>query len=259
MAVENWEAVSRNFLRRSTCRNMLRAEVSEVGMLRAVDINDMFGLFRLYYTHVTIDRFANDLAAKDTILVLRDDESVIKGFSTLSVTELSLGDEPIRVVFSGDTVIDKAHWGSHAFAANWIRQIARIAAQAPHLRHYWLLIVKGHRTYKYLPTFAHHFVPDWRSPERTDLDEIKDAIARTMFGEHYDPSSSILRYESSRGQLTPEMAEPGERERQRGDVGFFLRRNPGYVNGDELVCLCEITSANMKPFARRIFEQAMTC
>ena len=238
---------------------MLRAEISEPGTLRDIDIRDMFGLFRRYYTHVTIDRFVDDLTAKDTVLLLRNDDAAIKGFSTLSVSELPLQGETVRVVFSGDTVVDSAYRGSHAFSVNWIRQIGRIAAEAPDLRHYWLLIVKGHRTYKYLPTFAHTFVPDWRRAARTELDDIKDSIARHMFGEHYDPGSGILRYDISRGQLAAEIAEPCDREAQRPEVKFFLDRNPGYRRGDELVCLCEIAPANMKPFARRLFENALSC
>jgi len=35
-------------------------------------------------------------------------------------------------------------------------------------------------------------------------------------------------------------------------VEFFARVNPGYVRGDELVCLCPLTGANQTPAARRL-------
>jgi len=238
---------------------MLSADSNNPDRLGDGDVDDMYRLFIRYYTHVTRQQFVDDLRSKDTVIMLRDQREKIKGFSTLSVGEFDLDQGPVRVVFSGDTVIDRKHWGSQVFAAAWIRQIGHIAAQAPNLKHYWLLIVKGHRTYRYLPTFAHKFVPDWRCPARTDLDETKDIIAAAMFGKCYDADNSIVRFEESRGQLAPDLAEPSRREAQREDVKFFLQSNPGYVNGDELVCLCEIDAMNMKPFARRIFEQTAAC
>ena len=38
---------------------------------------------------------------------------------------------------------------------------------------------------------------------------------------------------------------------------FFLRRNPGYVRGDEMVCLTELAPHNLRPLARRVFEQGL--
>jgi len=38
---------------------------------------------------------------------------------------------------------------------------------------------------------------------------------------------------------------------------FFLRSNPGYTSGDELVCLTELTSGKLRPLARRVFEQGL--
>ena len=48
-----------------------------------------------------------------------------------------------------------------------------------------------------------------------------------------------------------------ERERKRPDVAYFLQCNPGYASGDELVCLCELSTDNMRPLTRRLFVQGM--
>src|SRR3546814_17883638 len=44
-----------------------------------------------------------------------------------------------------------------------------------------------------------------------------------------------------------------EKDRRRPDVLFFLQRNPGYDQGDELVCLTELSLENQNPLAARIF------
>jgi len=37
-----------------------------------------------------------------------------------------------------------------------------------------------------------------------------------------------------------------------GNKAFFLEKNPGYVNGDELVCLTEIRNGNYTPAGERM-------
>jgi hypothetical protein len=78
-------------------------------------------------------------------------------------------------------------------------------------------------------------------------------LARERFGEAFDDASGVVRFPESRGHLAEPFAEANEREAEREDVSFFLRRNSGYRNGDELVCLCELSLENLRPLARRLF------
>jgi hypothetical protein len=48
-----------------------------------------------------------------------------------------------------------------------------------------------------------------------------------------------------------------EKDQGRPEVRFFLAANPGYVRGDELLCLCRLAPDNLTPIARRAFEQGM--
>ncbi len=43
-------------------------------------------------------------------------------------------------------------------------------------------------------------------------------------------------------------------EQRLGDphVEFFVRANPGHADGDELVCLTELTPTNLTPAGRRM-------
>ena len=69
--------------------------------------------------------------------------------------------------------------------------------------------------------------------------------------------TSGVRIPASRGHLRKEFAEVDATDRERPEVAFFLHANPGYVRGDELVCLTELSSANLKPLSRRIFEKGL--
>lgn len=238
---------------------MLKSRIARPADLTAADIFEMHQLFSRYYDQVPFEQFNADLNAKDSIILLHDKQGTLSGFSTLAEMELNVQHELIRVIFSGDTIIDRKYWGTQALALAWIREIGRIAASTPDQRLYWLLIVKAHRTYRYLPAFTYEFVPDWRKPSKRALDATRDVIATQVFGSRYDAASGIIRHARRDGRLAPPYSTPSHREAKRADVQFFLKSNPGYVYGDELACLCEIKAANMKPFARRIFREAFSC
>lgn len=233
----------------------LAASVAAPHDLAPATVGEMFALFSLYYRDVSRDRFTQDLAGKHYVVLLEDAAGRLRGFSTLAVSAGTDHDRPIRVVFSGDTIIDRPFWGSPAFAAAWVRLIGRIHAEAPDLPLFWLLIVKGHRTFRYLPAFAKTFVPHWEPGDRTGLLRLREAIAGEMFGALYDPATGLVRFAEPRGRLATKWSAPSPREAARPDVAFFLQSNPGHAAGDELVCLCELSENNMRPMTLRLFRE----
>ena len=233
----------------------LQVRVRPVETLDQDEIRSMFELFRDNYADVDFERFTQDLMSKDTVFMIDDQFGTTVGFSTLVVLEYHLGQQPVRVFFSGDTIIDRKHWGSQTFAFAWIREIAHIKSAAPDTPLYWLLISKGYRTYRYLDAFALAFSPDWRGTLHPELDDMRDTIATQLFGDHFDLKSGIVSWPEPRGRLVSELVALSERELQRADVRFFVERNPGFALGDELVCFCALEEDNMKPLTRRIFRE----
>ena len=215
----------------------------------------MYRLFARYYLGASPARFERDLVRKDAVLLLRDGAGALCGFSTVAVFTMLHEGETIKIVFSGDTIVERAPWGSPVFAFSWLRYVGKIAARDPAVPLYWLLIVKGHRTYRYLPTFGLQFVPDWRGPGDAALGALKDVIAERQFGAAYNRAAGIVRFAQPESRLAPQWAGVTPREARRADVRFFLERNPGYARGDELVCLCALQTDNMRPLTRRLFLQ----
>ena len=213
----------------------------------------MWNLYRRFYSGTHRDLFDADLGAKDSLLLLRDAEQLIQGFSTIAIGLTQFEGRSIRYVFSGDTIIDRAHWGSQALAFSWLRYVGELKREHPELPLFWFLIVKGHRTFRYLPTFAREFYPHWEHGTPDSIAALMRTLAQERFGKAFDATSGLIRYPQSRGHLCEDYAEANEREAARADVSFFLRRNPGYRDGHELVCLCELSSENLRPLARRLF------
>jgi hypothetical protein len=229
----------------------LTASTVPVSAIDARRREQMFALFARYYDCVGPDRFAADLAAKDSAILLTSGER-LAGFTTMRTFDFAFAGETVGVVFSGDTIVDRAFWGEQVMARAWLAEIGRLARANAGKRLFWFLIVKGHRTYRYLPAFARRYLP-----ARQPADEVRglrDALGSALFGPAFDPATGVVRFETSAGQLATPWAEPAPRERSLPDVAFFLQANPGYAQGDELACLCDLSRANMRPRARRWFD-----
>jgi hypothetical protein len=207
-------------------------------------------LYLKYYDGAKEDQVLRDLECKREVLLLESENKLV-GFTTFQVFNYRWQDQPIRVVYSGDTVVERKHWGQQALAFRWIQRMTEIKQEKPELPLYWFVIIKGHRTFKYLPAFGKSFYPHW-SNERADLKPLADYLAADMFSDAYNPDTGVVEYEHSRGQLKADIAEPTEAELQKPSVRFFLNRNPNYRIGHELVCLCELEQSNMKSFTRRL-------
>jgi hypothetical protein len=218
----------------------------------------MFDLYAGHYKSVSRKLFLRDLANKDWVVLMRDGEGEIQGFSTLSLREFDAeeADGRIRVLFSGDTVIDRAYWGTQALAFEWLRFAGKIKAREP-TPLYWLLISKGHRTYRYLSAFSLDYWPRHDRAIPVSVQQMKDRLAFAYFGHHYDSQRGIVVFKESRGELAPDLARIPPEDLLRPEVVFFLRSNPGYRRGEELVCLTELSPANLKPLAKRIFLAGM--
>jgi hypothetical protein len=214
----------------------------------------MYRLFETYYDGADRDCFEKDLGEKNEVVTIWHD-GVLCGFTTSQWYLFAHEGREVAVLYSGDTIIDQRYWGHQELASAWLRQVGHWARQCPDCPLYWLLIVKGHRTYRYMPAFGLEFVPNWRETSNTaGLLSLRNALARHRFGDEFDERTGVVRFRDG-NRLRSSLAHPTERERNKPDVAFFLESNPGYINGDELVCLCPLTAENMRPFGRRIYEQ----
>jgi hypothetical protein len=231
----------------------LTSKIVPVSGVCRSDRDEMWNLYHRFYAGTDRALFERDLAQKDSLLLLHDGEGRIQGFSTIAVGDTIHEGEAIRFVFSGDTIVDRAHWGSQALAFTWLRYVGELKRERPELPLFWFLIVKGHRTFRYLPAFAREFYPHWQRGTPARISALMNKLARERFGAAFDDQNGVVRYPESHGHLAEDFAEANEREAGREDVSFFLRRNSGYRRGDELVCLCELTADNLRPLARRLF------
>lgn len=181
---------------------------------------------------------------------------IVHGFSTLLYYSAEVNNEVVNVIFSGDTIIDHRYWAKNDFAAAWTHFVGGLQAAAPHIPLYWFLIVKGHRTYRYLKLFSREYypAPSIETPPR--MKRLMDALARERFGDNYDPARGIVTFPETRGYLKEPWAKIEEAARSRPEIDFFMNRNPNFWRGDELVCICRLEPENLTSRARQRFVAA---
>lgn len=216
----------------------------------------LYSIYQRYYTPTDPSVFERDLARKTFCITLSDRAGLLCGFSTVERIDLDLPTGEAVVLFSGDTVIDRPHWGEQTLPFTWIEQAGRIKAERPDVPLYWLLVTKGHRTFRYLPAFARQY---WPRPENDPhLRLVANAIALRIFGARYDPARGVLLADTAcPTALRPEFQALDSARMSNRHVQYFLAQNPHHDAGEELVCLCELSVENLRPWALRQFRKGL--
>ncbi|HEY9765983.1 MAG TPA: hypothetical protein V6C82_06440, partial [Chroococcales cyanobacterium] len=178
----------------------------------------------------------------------------IYGFSTLCLMEEEVENISVRAFFSGDTIIDRAHWGSMALEKTWSRFAFSSVMRHPEYAWYWFLISKGYRTYRYLPVYLKHYYPCPEEGLPAFEKAVLDRLATRRFGEYYDPESGLIRYPTDY-RLRPGVGDITEKELKDERIAFFQQKNPGWANGDELACLASLSLGNLKRTGQRVLGQ----
>ena len=218
--------------------------------LSAAQIDEMFALFARSYGEVTPECFQRDLLAKNWVTLLFDCEAGrLRGFSTLHIYATTFQQRELSVVFSGDTVLERAYRGNYDLPRIWIHSVLDLCETLPRPL-YWLLISSGFRTYRYLPLFYRAFYPrhDDATPPATAA--LMDFLAAERFGDQYDARQGVVRFANGATPLAAGEGEITGDELADPNIAFFVARNPGHRRGDELVCLAEIDPDNFTDLGR---------
>ncbi len=231
----------------------LSADYSSKECLSDREIHGMYSLFSQYYDGTSYDEFICDLNTKTGAIILRDMKQQVKGFSTQEIREVSFLQKRYTIIFSGDTIVDHHYWGQQALNYEWLKFTGKVYREMTTEKLYWFLIVKGHRTYRYLQAFYRSFYPSITLESQFPAKELLDYLAREKFAENYCDESGLIIFPKAKSRLKKSWAIIPEKDIHRPNVKYFLQKNPDYKRGNELACLCELVPENHRSFAQRIF------
>lgn len=218
----------------------LRSHAFETAALNQDDRREMFALMHEQYRCERAP-FEADLKDKDWVLLLRS-EGRLQGFSTLKLIPLEHNQ---AVFFSGDTVVRQEMRHTPQLAQAWAATVFEQAARFE--KAWWFLICSGFRTYRFLPVFFRSYYPNPHQKTPPETQQLLDRLAHRLYPGRYHRGVIKL------ANPTPLRQEHLSQGRRRDPhVAFFLARNPGYHQGDELACITEVSPANLTPAGRRM-------
>lgn len=214
----------------------------------------MYALFCRQFENVSYEQFTADLEQKNWILLLRRDDDVLSGFSSMHIYDVTVGDRDLTVVYSGDTVVDSNSWSDSALSYYWMGAIdyLRRLHKKEHL--YWFLLVSGYRTYRFLPVYSKYYYPRYDEPTPDDVQSIIDTVAGERFGDRYDAKTGVVRLRAP-AVLKDEFRGIPENRLSDSHIAFFAEHNPDHEQGDEMVCFSVLSEDKLTPLGRRMWTK----
>ena len=233
----------------------LAGQLLSVSELSSTDQHDMFRLMDRHYAHVQKEAFDADLAEKRWVIQVRSqDTGELCGFSTQMVLDAEVDGRSIKALFSGDTIIDREHWGDPVLAYIGGQLALSLVDKYPGDDFFWFLISAGYKTYRFLPVFFREFYPRHNQATPPFTRRVIDTLAQQKFAERYDSATGIVRASVSQYHLRSGVADATPERQRDSDVQFFVERNPGHSKGDELCCLARLSRNNFTDAAYRVLR-----
>lgn len=230
---------------------VLKAGYYPIARIDVHVIRQMYQVFQQYYENTSWEIFLHDLSKKTGVFIMRNPVGRVVGFSTLMTCSVEVGGRSVQGVFSGDTIIERAYWGSRALQLEFFKFLIAHKARHPLSPIYWFLISKGFKTYLLLANNFFTFYPrhDGHEPYLAD---IVDAYCEKFFPAYYNRERRILDFGHDYAPLKSDVAEITERMRQDNpSIRLFEDLNPEWRRGTELPCVGEIRWKDLLKFTVR--------
>lgn len=233
----------------------LNGKIVSARSLEQTQISEMYRLMTAHYNNVLRDNFEKDLSEKRDVILLNEVlTGQIKGFSTLTILEQKIEGRDITALFSGDTIIDKEYWGENELPKWWGRYAFSLIDEMPNKELYWFLMSKGYKTYRFLPVFFNEFYPRYDMDFPLKEKRVLDSLAFSKFPHNYDTEKGIISFEGKKDHLKDGIADIEEARLRNKHINYFVQRNPGWKQGDELACLAPLRKSNFNSMAIRVIN-----
>lgn len=237
---------------------MLAGEIRRTADLSAWERLRMRALMDCYFSGVDGGRFEGDLAGKPWTILLRDTAGEIMGFSTLDIMAARVGGREVKAVYSGDTIIEQRYRATAALPRAFLRFLAReTGVGRDGAEWFWFYVCKGFRTYRFLPVFYRDFQPRPGVTMPVFQQQVMNQLAATRFAAAYDPATGVVRVAGDY-VLRDGVGDVTAGRVRNPFVRYFAERNPGWVRGEELVCLVSLERSNLRSKPQQWFDEEMS-
>ncbi|OVE75568.1 hypothetical protein BVX97_04060 [bacterium E08(2017)] len=233
---------------------MIDIEIRKPSDISCQDKLKMYQLMGQYYHGVNRTQFDKDLLDKQNVITLHHNRDIC-GFSTQAIWNLTYDDIEFKVVFSGDTIVDRSKRATTGLPFAFARFLFSEYDQNRNKPLYWLLTSKGYKTYHAMTTFFYRYFPSRNGNESEEEMRVLQKIMAQKFNGNLDKTNWVLKAKADSQRLRICHDEFSPCSKRTPGLEFFEKMNPGHQNGDELVCFARFCETNIKrQLWRRLFE-----
>lgn len=232
-------------------KTALTTEISSIEVIGENYIEELLALFDRFYQNVTKTKFVSDFKQKKWVIILRSNNDIV-GFSTQTVFSQYIEGVETIFLYSGDTVVSPEYWQKSHLSGAFCHLMTYLIKEFPDSPLYWFLTSKGYRTFRYLPVFFKSFYPDIELDQH--LKKVLDSVAENQFPSRYNPETGIIKPGKMDNLLKNTHYTIPDNRGNNQHINFFLKKNPGYINGDELACIAAIKKDNFKKTIFKVLE-----
>ena len=229
----------------------LTSKVVKVEEIDENTLESMYHLMDATYLGTSLAKIKRDLSNKQYALLLYDNQNMLKGFTTMQLFDSVFRGKTVKIIYSGDTVIDENSRGEIELMRSWWQFSYMVQQEYKGMDVYWMLISKGWRTYKFFPLFLQEFYPARQKETPPDFKDFIERLGRFKFPEEY--SNGIVIPHAPDCLKNADHDVP-EHKTDDPDIQFFLKANPNFKYGHELVCVARLAPDNLTRTGLRLLH-----
>lgn len=241
----------------------VKSSVYNIRQLPNEVIEQMFSLMPAVYDGLSKEQFRLDLKKKNKVILIHDSsKNRLVGFSTLYLFDEKISSELSQEkrftgLFSGDTIIDPNYWGGSALQMAFGLFFVSVILSNPFKPLYWFLISKGYKTYLLMANnFGESFPqPDAEIPK--SMGNLMNEVYSHLYPDSWNRGTGLIHNTHGEYHIKYGVAAPDEfLVSNNRRVAYFLKRNPGWQDGDELACLAKMKSSDLANYVLKRFRKA---
>ena len=158
--------------------------------------------------------------------------------------DLEVEGRAVKAVFSGDTIVSRQSRGTFGLGLEIVRYFVQAGQEYPNIELFYILIAKGWQTCR-IPAFLfREFSPSSQHSVLPRHQQGMDAFGAKKYPRSYNPEKGLIIFSGETQRVKPGSIEGEIPPRNDPQIDIFVKKNPNYLQGDELVYVAPITTEN---------------
>lgn len=234
--------------------NGLSLDIRRISSL-ADDERDAIWSFAARFTDATREGFEQSFTNKRDAVLIKDARTgELVGLGGVAVEELPLGDSRCVVIFPGDTLFDPKVRGKSLVQGLGLLYYLECRLKRPTLPVYMVYGTFSYKSYLMLPRNFRTFWPRQGAPMPAREQALLRDVAERFYLDVRERAGGALVARTTK-RLREGVATVDEAALRDPDIRYFHEQNPGYTDGEVLLCLIPLHTANWLSVGRNVLRR----